>query len=158
MMNDDPTATPSNDDLHRRSGLRVVTIVLALVLFVVAAVGGAIRWASAPDAGDTRGTEISMTVSLESLPAATAQLYRYVADHPAHFASLPCYCGCDRSLGHRNLGDCFVNQAGAWDAHAAGCGVCTAEALTARDLLEMDTVIGTVRQQIIDRYGPRPAA
>lgn len=157
-MNDDALTTPSNDEPRPRGTLRVVVVEMALVLFVVVAVGGTIRGASAPDPSDVRGSELSTTVSLESLPVATAEMYKYAADHADHFASLPCHCGCDRSLGHRNLEDCFVNPAGGWDAHAAGCGVCIAEARTAQELLDADTVIGAVRQVIIDRYGPLPAA
>jgi hypothetical protein len=75
-----------------------------------------------------------------------------------HFADIPCYCGCDRGLGHRNLEDCFVNAAGDWDAHASGCGVCTAEAIAAREQLDAGIAIAEVRQSIIDRFGPPPAA
>lgn len=35
----------------------------------------------------------------------------------------PCYCHCDRSLGHTSLLDCFVN------VHASQCNICIGEAL-----------------------------
>jgi hypothetical protein len=35
----------------------------------------------------------------------------------------PCYCYCDRSLGHGSLLDCFTNK------HGSDCGTCIQEAL-----------------------------
>jgi hypothetical protein len=35
----------------------------------------------------------------------------------------PCYCHCDRSVGHASLLDCFTSK------HGSGCNICMAEAL-----------------------------
>jgi hypothetical protein len=35
----------------------------------------------------------------------------------------PCYCHCDRSVGHTSLLDCFTSK------HGSGCNICMAEAL-----------------------------
>jgi Protein of unknown function with PCYCGC motif len=35
----------------------------------------------------------------------------------------PCYCHCDRSVGHGSLLDCFTSK------HGSGCNICMAEAL-----------------------------
>jgi len=35
----------------------------------------------------------------------------------------PCYCHCDRSVGHTSLLDCFASK------HGAGCDVCMREAI-----------------------------
>jgi hypothetical protein len=94
---------------------------------------------------------------LSTLPADTADLYRYAAGHSSQFTQIPCYCGCDRTLGHRNLEDCFVTADGSWDAHASGCAVCTVEASSARTLIAAGTETDVVRQTIIDLYGPRPS-
>jgi hypothetical protein len=142
----------------RRSIVRIVLAELALVLVLLVGVAGVVRGASAPDPADGTRAAASPTVALGDLPAATADVYRYAAAHAMHFAEIPCYCGCERSLGHRNLEDCFVNAAGGWDAHASGCGVCTAEAIAAREQLDAGTAIADVRQSIIDRFGPPPAA
>ena len=61
--------------------------------------------------------------------------------------------GCDRMLGHRNLGDCFVTATGDWDAHASGCGICTAEALTARAQLDAGVAAAVVAAELTTRYG-----
>ncbi len=52
------------------------------------------------------------------LPAAQFQgrvreAYQAAADMPQILAGLTCYCGCDKSQGHRHLLDCFVDTHGA---------------------------------------------
>ncbi|HEX6659519.1 MAG TPA: PCYCGC motif-containing (lipo)protein [Ilumatobacter sp.] len=96
------------------------------------------------------------TISLGELSASGAGLYRAAADHGEHFAALPCYCGCDTTLAHRSLRDCFITPSGDWDAHASGCEICTAEAVTALELLDAGVPAATVQAQIIDQYGPPP--
>jgi|SRR5581483_1133840 len=51
------------------------------------------------------------------LPAAQFQgrvrdAYQAAADIPQVFAGVACYCGCDKSQGHRNLLDCFADTHG----------------------------------------------
>ncbi|MCS6926609.1 MAG: PCYCGC domain-containing protein [Candidatus Binatia bacterium] len=41
------------------------------------------------------------------------EAYQAAADIPEVLATLHCYCGCDKSLGHRSLLDCFVDDHGA---------------------------------------------
>jgi hypothetical protein len=152
-------STQSRND--RRVIGRIVLVELAVVLLIVIGIGGFIRGASAPDSADAAGSAqpaASPTVDLDDLPDATAGIYRYVADHAGHFTELPCYCGCEQGLGHRNLEDCFVNADGDWDAHASGCVVCTQEAIAAREQLDAGVTIGDVRQSIIDHFGPPPQA
>jgi hypothetical protein len=144
--------------------VRIVLAELALVLLIAIGIGGFIRGASAPDPADAAEPAdgarpaASSTVALADLPDATAGIYRYAAGHAGHFTELPCYCGCEQSLGHLNLEDCFVNANGDWDAHASGCAVCTQEAIAAREQLDAGITIGDVRQSIIDSFGPPPAA
>jgi len=51
------------------------------------------------------------------LPAAQFQgrvreAYQAAADIPQVLAEVTCYCGCDKSQGHRHLLDCFVDTHG----------------------------------------------
>jgi hypothetical protein len=51
------------------------------------------------------------------LPAAQFQgrvrgAYQAAADIPQVLAEVKCYCGCDKSQGHRSLLDCFVDTHG----------------------------------------------
>ena len=153
----DDASPLSEVDSERGVVVNVILAALLLVALIAVGVAAFIRGASGADLNDALAASPPATVSLAALPSAMADVYQYAADHADHFAQLPCYCGCERSLGHRSLEDCFVNAGGdGWDAHASGCGVCTAEAVTARELLDTNTEIGIVRQAIVDRYGPPP--
>ncbi len=54
------------------------------------------------------------TLSSEFFTGEVKEGYQIAEAMPDILAGLRCYCGCDRSMGHRNLLDCFV------DDHAAG--------------------------------------
>jgi hypothetical protein len=159
-MNDIETGTTPDEEHQRdRSGYGwIIAFELALVVFVGLGVAVLVRGASAADPDHAVHSPTAVTVSLASLPMETADMYRYAADHAEQFKEIPCYCGCDRSLGHRNLEDCFVTADGRWDAHASGCTVCTIEASSAEELIDTGIATAVVRQTIIDRYGPPPAA
>ena len=159
-MNDiESEATASHGQPRDRPGYGwIIAVELVFVAFVGLGVAGLTRGASAADPDHAIHAPTAVTVSLAELPAETADMYRYAAGHATQFTQLPCYCGCDRSLGHRNLVDCFVTADGSWDAHASGCAVCTLEASTAKELIATGTDVAIVRQTIIDRYGPPPAA
>ncbi len=109
-----------------------------------------------PDQRPTAPTVV--TISLDKMPSEMAAHYRYAAAHAQEYAKIPCYCGCDRSLGHRSLTDCFVTPTGAWDAHASGCGICTIEATQVRTELDAGAPIADVRASIINTFGPPPTA
>ena len=118
----------------------IIAVELALVVFVGLGVAALIRGASAADPDHALHSPTAVTVALDALPTETADMYRYAAGHAEQFTQIPCYCGCDRSLGHRNLEDCFVTPDGSWDAHASGCAVCTIEASSAQQLIDTGTV------------------
>ena len=54
------------------------------------------------------------TLSSEFFAGEVKEGYQIAEAIPDILAGLRCYCGCDRSMRHRNLLDCFV------DDHAAG--------------------------------------
>lgn len=54
------------------------------------------------------------TLSPDLFSGAVRDGYIIARTIPDVLAGLHCYCGCDRSMGHGNLLDCFV------DDHAAG--------------------------------------
>jgi len=41
------------------------------------------------------------------------EAYKVASEIPDVLAGVSCYCGCDKSQGHRNLLDCFVDDHGA---------------------------------------------
>ena len=59
-------------------------------------------------------SSLPATLSPDLFSGAVRDGYVIAQTIPDVLAGLHCYCGCDRSMGHGNLLDCFV------DDHAAG--------------------------------------
>lgn len=93
-------------------------------------------------------------LDLDDVAPNVAAHYRAAEENQDVYSQIPCYCGCERSIGHRHLADCFVRSDGkGWDAHAAGCAVCTDESVMVRRLLEDGTDTTAIRQSIVDEFG-----
>jgi hypothetical protein len=74
--------------------------------------------------------------------------YQVVGEIPETIAQLPCYCHCDRSMGHKSLYSCYI------DDHAAHCGVCMNSALKAYKLQkEKKLTPEQIREELIKEYG-----
>lgn len=137
--------------------VKAIGVEFAVLVLIAFGIVGLIRSASGPDTPHAMAATPVVTVDLSTVTPAVAADYHFAADHLAEFAQIPCYCGCDRSVGHRNLADCYVTADGAWDAHASGCAVCGNETATAREQLAAGVSITDVRTSIIDQYGPPPS-
>jgi hypothetical protein len=74
------------------------------------------------------------------------EAYAVARKNPALLASLHCYCGCDRSEGHRNLLDCYRDQ------HGSHCEICTGEALEAQRLFEQGTPVEQIRDVLRAKF------
>ena len=66
---------------------------------------------------------------LKEKPVEMQLIYASVPEHKELLESMPCYCGCADSVGHKDNYDCFVNEnkengAVVWDDHGTKCGVC----------------------------------
>lgn len=68
------------------------------------------------------------------------QVYLMAAKVPVVLHQLPCYCRCDRALGHNSLHSCFENT------HGAECSTCAKEAVYAYQ----QTKLGKTPKQIRD--------
>lgn len=66
------------------------------------------------------------------------EVYREAAQIPDVLFQLPCYCRCDRALGHTSLHSCFEGT------HGAICATCAAECAYAYKM----TKLGRTPQQI----------
>lgn len=139
-----------------RTPVRIVGFEFAVLLVIVAGVALVVRGAGGADTDDAMAAPPPVTVQLADLDEHMAGNYTYAAEHLTHFSEIPCYCGCDRSDGHRNLADCYVNAAGGWDAHAAGCAICDLETTAARPQIDRAVPIAEVRASIIQQFGPPP--
>jgi hypothetical protein len=73
----------------------------------------------------------------------------YAAAHeePELIAQLPCYCHCDRGMGHKSLHSCFEDQ------HASVCGICMNEAKEAVQMKKAGKSTEEIRAQIVKEFG-----
>jgi len=117
---------------------------LSLAAFVGAAVVAALLFALAPWASSASRTrsDLENVLDLSTQPADVVATYHYIENRPEMAKQIPCYCGCGRAIGHRNLLDCFVIEPGVYSDHASGCMVCGNEA-------------NDVRRMANDGQGPR---
>ncbi len=87
------------------------------------------------------------TLAPERFPGKTREAYQAAKNIPQTLAQLPCYCHCDRGMGHKSLHSCFE------DEHAAHCAICTDEALMAYRLQkEQHLSARQIREQIVAAY------
>ena len=92
-------------------------------------------------------SSLGATLSPEQFSGLTRAAYQAAKKIPQTIAQLPCYCHCDRSLGHKSLHSCFE------DDHAAHCAVCAGEALMAYRLqTEQRMNPAQIRERIIAEY------
>lgn len=79
------------------------------------------------DGPPTAGATLPPILSKEQLVGAYAQFpyqthaYELAARIPNIIYQQPCYCFCDRSMGHKSLHSCFAST------HGAECGTCLKE-------------------------------
>ena len=88
------------------------------------------------------------TLSPDMFKGETKAAYAAVKEMPEVIAQLPCYCRCDRAMGHKSLHTCYV------DDHASQCGVCMNSALKAYKLRkEKKMSVAQIREQLTAEYG-----
>ncbi len=88
------------------------------------------------------------TLSPELFTGNKRLAYLAAKEIPQTLAQLPCYCHCDKGLGHKSLHSCFESE------HGANCGICMGEALMASQLEKRAKLSAAeIREQIIAAYG-----
>lgn len=93
-------------------------------------------------------SSLGPTLAPEKFTGLTRDAYRAAREIPVTLAQMPCYCYCDRGMGHKSLYSCFE------DDHAAHCAVCVNEALLAYQL-EKEGKLSTeqIRDRINETWG-----
>jgi hypothetical protein len=87
------------------------------------------------------------TLPPEQFFGSAREAYKVVRQIPQTIAQLPCYCHCDRGMGHKSLYSCFE------DDHASHCAVCVNEALLAYRLEKQEKLTpAQIRDRIIKEY------
>ncbi|MCA1576594.1 MAG: PCYCGC domain-containing protein [Acidobacteria bacterium] len=88
------------------------------------------------------------TLEPERFTGLVRDAYRAVRESPQTIAQMPCYCYCDRGMGHKSLYSCFE------DDHASHCAVCVNEALLAHKLdKEGKLTPAQIRDRIVQQFG-----
>lgn len=97
---------------------------------------------TAPAAG-----ELKPVLAAAQFSGKTREAYEVVKKIPATIAQMPCYCHCDRGMGHKSLHSCFE------DEHAAHCAMCVDEALMTFELQKQGLSPAQIRERIIAQFG-----
>ena len=162
----EPTGTTPTEPDPARLGLSVLAALgVAVVLIVAGAAVGvtmsvrggthAMMWGG-PDARQAEaGADAGPAVDgfgLEGMAAHMVAHYEFARANPQAYEQIPCYCGCQTMLGHRNLEDCFVTPDGAWESHASGCQVCIDESRMVMRMMGRGMGPGMMRDRIVAAY------
>ncbi len=75
--------------------------------------------------------------------------YEVARKNPALLAQFHCYCGCEQSIGHKNLLDCFRSK------HAVTCDICIGEAIEAERLAGQGSTPDEISARLQARFAPR---
>lgn len=102
------------------------------------------RWQTPADAAGAGQAAGTLDPRLFAGPVREA--YATARSHPALLARLHCYCGCDKTDGHRSLLDCFR------DRHGSRCEICVGEAQEAKRLFKRGTTVDQIRDALRARY------
>jgi len=74
------------------------------------------------------------------------EAYTVAQRHPDLLVQLHCYCGCDKTDGHKNLLDCYR------DTHGSHCAICVGEARDAQAMAESGMPVDQIRDALRQRY------
>ena len=91
--------------------------------------------------------DLGPTLSPDIFQGEVRAAYAAVREIPKTIAQLPCFCRCDKSVGHKSLYSCFQ------DDHGANCGICINSALKAYKLeKEKKMSPDEIRAELIKEY------
>lgn len=117
--------------LTARTFLTALTVIGAVLL--VSSCSASISEPSPEEVSPEAGEQQREFPSFVYNSAQTLQAYRAAVQIPEMLPLMPCYCNCGEAHGHTSLQDCFFNEDGSFNDHAAFCEICDMEAI---DILE----------------------
>ena len=151
----------SPEDLHQgvvaagTMAVAVVLMVAAGVVGVTIGMSGGTHWIMGER--EAASAPVMMAAAegfqLDMVPAHMVQHYEFARANPGVYAQVPCFCGCDQMLGHRNLEDCFVTPDGAWESHAAGCQICIQESQMLMRMMGRGMSVGMMADRVSAEFG-----
>jgi len=137
-------------------GIAALVIVAAGVVGVTMAIRGGdhvMMWGGPGRAVQAAGAEQATAgFQLDGMPAHMVAHYEYARTNAGVYAQVPCFCGCQDMLAHRNLEDCFVTPDGAWESHASGCQVCIDESRMVMRMMGRGMGPAMMRDRIVAAY------
>lgn len=93
-------------------------------------------------------SSLGPTLDPQKFTGLVREAYRAAREIPETLAQLPCYCHCDRGMGHKSLHSCYE------DLHASECATCINEALLALKLeKEHKLTPAQIRDRIVQEFG-----
>ncbi|WP_400164352.1 PCYCGC motif-containing (lipo)protein [Brevibacillus sp. TJ4] len=104
------------------------------------------------------------TASVDQLPSfldnqdpVVVESYKIAAANFELLSTIPCYCGCGESAGHKHNGNCFIKEelpdgSIVWDDHGTRCGVCLEIAVISSKLKEAGKSDLEIRNYIDSQY------
>jgi hypothetical protein len=134
--------------------VKLLTLLAGVILAAGASslAGDQTNSAAAPSCCTARASEAQAVAGLRKtldpmqFTGEVREAYKVAQENPDLLAQLHCYCGCDRTDGHKNLLDCYRSH------HAASCAICTGEALEAKKLFDQGADIETIRAALRARF------
>ena len=138
----------------KKGKLDTWVVVVVVVVAAAATYGGlslhrshlADEAAAQQQAANAAANHLRMTLDPNQFVGEVKQAYLIAESDPALLAQLHCWCGCDRTDGHKNLLDCYR------DTHGAHCAICTGEAIEAEKLAAQGMPVEKIRDALRDRF------
>ena len=133
----------------------MVIVVVAVVAVAATYAGSSIYLSRGTDSTSTEQTvaaasdavkNLRMTLDPNLFVGKVKRAYQIAEHDPKLLEQLHCYCGCDRTDGHKNLLDCYR------DTHGAHCAICTGEALEAEKLASQGMPVEKINDALRDRF------
>src|SRR5215472_4089375 len=97
--------------------------------------------------GVDAASAMRLTLDPNQFKGQVKDAYQVAQRNPALLAQLHCYCGCDKTEGHRNLLDCFR------DKHGSTCAICVGEAKEAEVLANQGMPVEQIRDALRRHFG-----
>jgi len=172
MTDVEGSAPRTQHDVMHQASVSALALGIAVLLIVAGGVVGVamgmrggsheMMWGGpGPAAQGAVGSERagSSGFQLDGMPDHMVAHYEYARANAGVYAQVPCYCGCQEMLAHRNLEDCFVTPDGMWESHASGCQVCIDESRMVMRMMGRGMDPQTIRDRIVAHYdGPMMSA
>src|SRR5208283_5417707 len=129
----------------------IVALAAAALLVVAIAYGGYMSSDSQPSdsaagASGDAAARLRVTLDPQGFQGNVRETYEIAERDPALLSQLHCYCGCDKTLGHRSLLDCYR------DLHGSKCAICVGEAHDAESMASKGTPVEQIRDALRARY------